>query len=513
MNFMQNRQQLISLFFVLFIFSLGAEHNFFKKNPGGVVYPTGFLKGVSFSFYQNGGHNYWKTLGYRPESNWTWFENEFQARFIIDRARKGGVSFGFCKSSPIDRGEKVGVSSDGWNRMFDDISLIKELNCNALCFDIPWTDVNPEKNVWNEEAFQLFDEYIDTLLKNNIEPILTLYHWVHPRWFHELGAWEKEENITYFVRYSQEVFKRFGHKVKYWCTINEPTVISVCGYVLGTHAPGKKDQASLLRPFAKDCFLSLFPHNYELAASVLGNLFKAHIETYEAIKTMPHGENAMVSIIHQMAQFTPHFKTLFEGGPILNPLSSLLAKYFNKIFGHKIFMDFFKTGCFKYDLPGGKSITFVDTRAMKSLDFIGLDFYADTLFGPAPECEYGELMTDMICWAVRPQSMYNAIKEVSSLGVPIIITENGICDAKDDRREKWIVGYSNAIAQAIADNYDVRGYCYWSLLDNFEWNIGHNKKFGLYAVDTLSDNLSHKNRTLRKGSEAYRDYVKVVGLS
>ena len=512
MNSIRQKYLLISLVFVFSLFSSETEHAFFKKNSDGVFYPAGFLKGVSYSCYQNGGHNYWKSLGYKPSSNWTWFENEFQSRFVIDREREQGASFRFCKSSPIDRGEKVGITSDGWRHMFDDIALIKDLNCNALCFDIPWTDVNPEKNVWNEEAFQLFDTYIDALLENNIEPVLTLYHWVHPRWFHDLGAWEKEENISYFVRYSQEVFKRYGHKVKYWCTVNEPTVVSVCGYVLGTHAPGKKDYASLLRPFVKDGLLSPFSHNYDLAAVVLGNLFKAHIEAYEKIKAMPHGNEALVSLIHQAAFFRPQVKT-GVGGFFLNPLSKELAEYFNKIFAHKVFMDFFRTGCFTYDLPGGKSITFVDERAVKSLDFIGLDFYADMMFGPAPACERGEQMTDMIMWPIRPQAMYDAIKEMSSLQVPIIITENGICDAQDDRREKWIVGYSNAIAQAIADGYDVRGYCYWSLLDNFEWNMGHNKKFGLYAVDTLSDDPTSKTRTLRKGSQAYRDYVRVAGLS
>lgn len=82
----------LPLFFASVSFSLLAEHNFFEKNPNGVVYPAGFLKGVAFSCYQNGGHNYWKTVGYRPKSNWTWFEHEFKTRFLIDREREGGVS-------------------------------------------------------------------------------------------------------------------------------------------------------------------------------------------------------------------------------------------------------------------------------------------------------------------------------------------------------------------------------------------------------------------------------------
>jgi beta-glucosidase len=130
-------------------------------------------------------------------------------------------------------------------------------------------------------------------------------------------------------------------------------------------------------------------------------------------------------------------------------------------------------------------------------------------FGPAPTAPEGTEMTDMTMWAIRPQSLYDAIKEISVLHIPIFITENGICDAKDDRREKWIIGYSNALQKAIQDGYNVQAYCYWSLLDNFEWNMGHNKKFGLYAVDTLSADPYKKERRLREGAKAYRDYVKV----
>ncbi len=480
---------------------------FFQKRPEGVIYPAGFLKGTACSTYQNGGHSHWESLGYKPESNWTWFENGFTARFVIDRQREGGASVLLRKSSPINRGEKVGTAADGWSRMFDDIQLIKDLGCNAHRFEMPWTDLNPEFGVWNEEAFAFFDRYIDALKENGIEPIITLYHWVHPQWFAALDAWEHEENIVHFVRYSLEVFKRFGHKVRYWATINEPTVVSVCGYVLGTHAPGKKDHASMLRPFLPETMLSPIAHNYHLAGTVLGNLFKAHVETYQALKAMPHGEQAQISIVHQVAHFDAKIK---DGvGSLLNPLSKMLARQFNKNFGHAVFMKFFTTGHFKYEVPGQAPVEFFDARAPQALDFIGLNFYADMTFGPAPECYAHEEQTDMAMWAIRPHTLYRAIKEMSALQVPIIITENGICDAKDDRREKWIVGYSNAVMKAIEDGYDVQGYCYWSLLDNFEWNMGHDKKFGLYAVDTLSDNPADKERVLRKGAYAYRDYVKI----
>lgn len=492
----------------LFTYSFAKNYNFFEKRENGITYPATFLKGVASSNYQNSGHHYWPSLGYRPESNWTWFEQDFKARYLIDREREGGSSLFFPHSSPINRGERVGISADTWTHMFDDIQLIKELGCNAYRFELPWTDLNPQEGVWNEEAFELFDRYIDALLKNNIEPIITLYHWVHPSWFHNKGAWEKEENSAYFVAYAQEAFKRFGHKVRYWCTINEPTVIAVCGYVIGSHAPGKKDSALMLRPFCKNILLSGFSQHYEVAGTVLAHLFKAHLNVYETLKAMPHGQDAQISIIHQAS----HFKPLYKAGiaQFVNPISRRLANYFNKIFAHNVFMQFFTTGHFNYVCPNGKVVEFFDTRATSSLDFIGLNFYADMYFSPGPACKKGEKQTDMPMWALRPDSLYKAIKEMSCLNVPIIITENGICDAQDIHRAEWIMSYNNAVKQALDDGYDVRGYCYWSLLDNYEWNMGHNKKFGLYAVDTLSDDPTKKERVLREGSKAYRDYVRVA---
>jgi beta-glucosidase len=490
----------------------GPNPDFFQKRPQGIEYPHGFLKGVATSTYQNSGHRYWPSLGYKPESNWTWFENEYKARMLVNREREGGSSYMLFASSPIDRGEKVGISADGWARMMDDVQLIKDLGCNSHRFEIPWTDLNPKQGVWNEEAFAFFDSYIDALLAAGIEPIVTVYHWVHPRWFHDLGAWEREENSAHFIAYGIELFKRFGHKVRFWCTINEPTVMISSGYILGSHAPGKKDYASLLRAFCPDIMLAAIPHNYELAGIVLAHLLQAHIELYNAIKAMPHGREAQVGIVHQMATFKPKIQ---EGlaGFFNNSISARLAVYFNKNFAHDLIMDFFKTGNFSYEVPGGGVLELTDMRATHSFDFFGLNFYADVTFGPEPVCNDDEVMTDMICWAIRPQSFYNAIKEVSALNKPIIVTENGICDARDDRREAWIVSYNNALMQALEDGYDVRGYCYWTLYDNFEWNMGFAKKFGLYAVDTLNSDPTQKGRILRKGSEAYRDYVRVAGLA
>lgn len=475
--------------FVLGHFALNQPY--FEKKIGGVVLPKGFLKGVSYSTYQNGGHKFWDSLGYKPESNWTWFEKHKKQMWRPFTRENPKRKFGVGSASPIDRGEEVGISAAGWHHMFDDIKLMKDLGVNSLRFELPWTDLNPKKGVWNEEAFALFDKYIDALIANGITPMITLYHWVHPLWFHKLGGWEKQQNIRYYLEYVKRAVNRFGDRVKYWNTINEPTVISACGYILGSHAPGEQGiRIPGLPRKARD------NSRFIKAGEVLFNLFVAHCDAYELIKSLPNGKDSKVSIVHQMSRFD---RTSVQ--------AKFAKKEMNRMFAHKTFMKFFKTGIFEYPLPKGTLAKF-DERGPNSFDFVGLNFYAPVTLTPDPGCMPGETMTDMV-WAIRPHGLYKGIKELSELGKPVIITENGIPDGTDDRRAKWIVGYSNALKRALDEGYDVQGFYYWSLLDNYEWNMGHNRKFGLYKVNTKSPHLKDKKRTLREGSKEYINYFRL----
>jgi beta-glucosidase len=149
--------------------------------------------------------------------------------------------------------------------------------------------------------------------------------------------------------------------------------------------------------------------------------------------------------------------------------------------------------------------------ARRAMDFIGLNYYSHLhvkfRWNP-PEFfalahRPAEIMTDLI-YPIYAEGLYRAIKTVAALNVPIYITENGIADAKDDRRDLFIRRYLYALSRAIKDGSDVRGYFYWSLMDNFEWAEGYEMKFGLYEV-----NFKNQERKLRKGAEYF---VKVVNL-
>ena len=151
-----------------------------------------------------------------------------------------------------------------------------------------------------------------------------------------------------------------------------------------------------------------------------------------------------------------------------------------------------------------------------SYDFIGLNFYSRVVIESRltdcvlssgkreavfPHCRQGELMTDME-YGVCPEGLYAAIKDMSQFGKPIYITENGVADKHDDIRALWIKRYLYAVSKALADGYDVRGYYYWSLMDNFEWDRGYVQRFGLYEVDLIT-----QKGTLRHSAQCYANII------
>ena len=168
-------------------------------------------------------------------------------------------------------------------------------------------------------------------------------------------------------------------------------------------------------------------------------------------------------------------------------------------------MEFFKTGEFSSMLFQREFVP----DAPNSFDFFGLNYYSRPVVGMkfslkemlGPTCFPGEVMTDMP-YPSYAEGFYQALVDCGELGKPVYVTENGIADAKDDRRELFICKYLYALSKAIQDGVDVRGYFYWSLIDNFEWAEGWSKKFGLYECD-----LATQKRTLRHGAKAYQEIV------
>ena len=173
-------------------------------------------------------------------------------------------------------------------------------------------------------------------------------------------------------------------------------------------------------------------------------------------------------------------------------------------------INFFKTGKLKFRVPGLIWNSHINKDAVKSLDFFGLNYYSHNhiRFNPFSK-DYSDLMykkndimTDMP-YTIYAEGIYRAIKLVSKLNLPIIITENGVADKNDSIRSDYIKKYLFAVSKSIEDGYNVIGYYYWSLMDNFEWAFGYDMRFGLFEVD-----FKTQERTLKKGANAYIDIIK-----
>lgn len=451
------------LFFVAYIFGIATHTYSLDENRPHVRlhFPDRFLWGVALSEYQVSGAALCK------ESNWAYWENR-QAKLVEDYPRSG-------------------AAAHFWEHYETDIMRMKkELGINSLRFSVDWSCIEPKEGHFDENALHHYVQLCVLLKKYDIEPMITLHHFTHPEWFEKKGGFERAENIPYFVRFCTKVFKALGRDVHLWCTINEPTIYAFQGYIRGVFPPGKRG------------FFSMVPT--KKAVEVLKNLLHAHVDVYTALKKLPYGHQAQIGFVHQYLKFEPYSAlNLFEQIP----------GWFLNAFLNDAVLHFCATGTFKYTLhvPFLAHINaFYKAPYGRFLDFIGLNYYSRVLVAVRPGHEYssaypGEYMTDMP-YASYPEGFYEALKHVSSLNVPVYVTENGISDAKDDRRERFIKEYLTALHKALQEGCDIRGFYYWTFVDNYEWDMGYTQKFGLYELDHVT-----QQRTLRKGARVYAQTV------
>jgi beta-glucosidase len=230
-------------------------------------------------------------------------------------------------------------------------------------------------------------------------------------------------------------------------------------------------------------------------------MYLAHVQVYTHLKNKLNGDKMMIGIVKNMHQQDPmNDWNLFD---------RLLTRTVNKGFNGS-FIGTFTTGVYHFSFPTLVDLKAEVPNAPYSLDFVGLNYYSHNAMDFSLNLDDalerkmypGEKPTDMD-YTMYPEGFYRAIKEISVLNKPIIITENGVADAEDKIRGEFIQKYLYAVSKAIKDGYDVRGYHYWSFIDNFEWDLGYDERFGLYHVD-----FETQERTLREGSKEYQRIVK-----
>jgi beta-glucosidase len=380
------------------------------------------LLGTALSVYQNSGD---------PGANWAHFEKK--------RTWRGRT---------VAPDNRIGTSVDFWDRYHDDIAVARDLGSNAFRFSVEWSRLEPERGTLDQAAFDRYHQIVDRIRECGMEPMATMHHFVHPQWFEQLGAFEREENLPLFIEHCVRSVAAFGDRVKLWGTINEPTVLTLMGYVLGQHAPGKTLRLGLL-------------------PVVLGNLMRAHAQAYRAVKPL-HPELS-IGLVHSVLNFEA-----LPGSPFY---VKRIAAFLDFAFAHERVLQFFERGTFDMPTPMGR-VAFEDDAP---LDFLGLNYYSRVMLNGwlFPTCLPDETMTDMP-YASYPEGFGAALDRVCELGVPVYVTENGISDLKDDRRADFIRDYMAEFEAGLDRGLDLRGYFYWTLIDNFEWDQGFTQHFGLY---------------------------------
>ncbi len=353
------------------------------------------------------------------------------------------------------------LSLSHWDQFESDLDLMQSIGVDTYRISIEWSHIEPQQGQYNHLILKRYQKLIDACIERQIKPMITLYHFNEPFWFTQLGGFEKEENIRYFMSYCMHVFPLFSPKVFLWCTINEPAIQAFSSYLWGQFPPHK--------------------HNLQLTVTVLKNLLKAHVNVYRALKSLQPLNAVMIGIAHNVLRF----KSLYPYDLFTRTLSSHLTTITNELV-----IQFFTTGLFDYDAPLlSAHVHYQDLRAPAANDFIGLNFYANPIIGPntingyGATCFSGQEMGDMFL-PIDPHGFSNAIDEIALLHKPIYITETGIADRSDILRQKFLRQYVDIIKLKIDQHFDIRGCYFWTFRDNYEWNEGHDKRlFGFYDAE------------------------------
>jgi beta-glucosidase len=395
----------------------------------------------------------------------------------------------------IEGGAASGPATDHWNRYKEDLKLAAALGLNSYRFSIEWSRLEPEEGKWDDSAFEWYNDLISECERNNLVPMLTLHHFTSPLWFAGKGGFASELAPKRFSTFVKMVAARLGARVPLWCTINEPMVLAVGGYL-----------ARLMPPAIQDG---------RVAASVCRNLLSCHALAYDILhattgdrlgpwRTIP----LQVGIAHNMIDFIPD--------RFWHPMERLLTYAFNRFYNTAWLRAI--TGqkqCFgiPFIVPSPPQVP--EALGRVTADFIGINYYTKAYVQWKPRSEEPisdfpvnlkfhrkhDTVSDM-GWAIHPQGLSKVIRLAQSYRLPIYITENGIADREDKLRTEYIRSHIQELRLQMKDGVDIRGYYYWSLLDNFEWIKGFHPRFGLYHVD-----YDTFERSLRPSGRAFRQII------
>ncbi len=362
---------------------------------------------------------------------------------------EGGIEdVDWAEAAREGRVPPCGKACDHYNKYEQDFDIAKELGHTAHRFSVEWSRIEPEEGKFDKEAIEHYRKVLQSLKNRNIKPFITLWHFTLPLWFYNSGGFERKDSPEIFARYSSFVVKELGDLCDHFSTMNEPNVYGSNGWLRGSWPPFKRfklsDSVSITnsgRIYEAKSQTGLKP--LFLYFRVMKNLAKSHNLAYKEIKKI--SSETEVSVVKHVIVFDANW----------NPINKLIA----------IFANYIWTGKFM-------------NRTYRFCDSIGLNYYFYTQFGDKREWK----KTDMD-WNFAPDKIYDALMMLNKYKKPLFVSEAGLADEDDSDRAEYIQRQVKGLWEAIQDGADVRGHMYWSLLDNYEWALGFEKRFGLIEID------------------------------
>ena len=366
-------------------------------------FPNGFRWGTATAAHQVEGNNW----------NNDWWEWEHRA------------------GTPCE--EPSGDACDQWNLYDADIAMCAALGFGDYRFSIEWSRIEPAEGEFSRASLDHYRRVLTSCHEHGITPVVTFHHFTTPRWVAEAGGWHTRSTVDRFVRYVERSVDALGDLIGRACTINEPNIVSVMGYVLGLFPPGRIDRSE-----------------YDAANE---NFISAHRRAMSVLRAGPGDFPVGLTL-----SMSDHHAVPPDDADAVSRLERA-----------------------RWEMED----QFLD--AVDGDDFLGVQVYSRTRIGPnghlGPEDGVVTLPMGYEYW---PESLAACLRyawERTGGRVPLLVTENGIGTDDDDLRIAYVRTALDGVLECLDDGIDVRGYTYWSLLDNFEWAFGYRPRFGIVEVD------------------------------
>ncbi len=411
-------------------------------------FPEGFLWGAATSAHQveGGLHN-----------NWTVWERQ-NAERLASGSQKAydtpSVHWRAIKDQAQDPANYVsGAACDHYNRYEEDFDLAASLDHNVHRLSIEWSRIEPKRGQFDSDEIEHYRSVVRALKKRGLEPFVTLFHWTTPVWVSEQNDWHERRTARDFLNFVEYVVTNLKDEVKFWTVYNEPEIFTQMSYFEGFWPPEDK--------------------NLLTALGVYHRLIRTYKKAYSLIKAI--SPEAQVGLTVNNGFIEAQNKSL------LSRLTAGLARWWAN---HYFLL-----------------------RTRGRFDFIGLNYYFHIYIQGFKVILSSHDPQDM-GWGMYPKGIYNSLLELKKYRRPVYITECGVADKEDVYREWYITEILKATHRALRQGVDLRGFMYWALIDNFEWDKGFWPRFGLIEIDYANG----RRRKVRSSAKAYAKIIRANGL-